>query len=76
VAPVATDLHLPGFPAIAFELGVDASGVQLTLTSFLIGMAVGRLVPVAARLVQGLAGAGGMVIGSPGRSAGCLTLSA
>ncbi|MEU4155146.1 Bcr/CflA family efflux MFS transporter [Actinoplanes sp. NPDC026670] len=99
VAPVATDLYLPGFPAIGAELGVDASGVQLTLTSFLIGMAVGQLVTgplsdrygrrkplvvsvavsvaagvacavaptlpllVAARLVQGLAGAGGMVIG-------------
>ncbi|WP_433788554.1 multidrug effflux MFS transporter [Actinoplanes sp. CA-252034] len=99
VAPVATDLYLPGFPAIGAELGGDASGVQLTLTSFLIGMAVGQLVTgplsdrygrrkpllvsvavcvvagvacavaptlpllVAARLVQGLAGAGGMVIG-------------
>ncbi|MFD1374200.1 Bcr/CflA family efflux MFS transporter [Actinoplanes sichuanensis] len=99
VAPVATDLYLPGFPAIGAELGADASGVQLTLTSFLIGMAVGQLVTgplsdrfgrrkplvvsvavcvvagvacavaptlpllVAARLVQGLAGAGGMVIG-------------
>lgn len=99
VAPVATDLYLPGFPAIGAEFGADASGVQLTLTSFLIGMAVGQLVSgplsdrygrrkpllvsvavcvvagigcalaptlpllVAARLVQGLAGAGGMVIG-------------
>jgi DHA1 family bicyclomycin/chloramphenicol resistance-like MFS transporter len=99
VAPVATDLYLPGFPAMGAELGADASGVQLTLTSFLIGMAVGQLVTgplsdrygrrtplvvsvavsvvagvgcalaptlpllVVARLVQGLAGAGGMVIG-------------
>jgi DHA1 family bicyclomycin/chloramphenicol resistance-like MFS transporter len=99
VAPVATDLYLPGFPAIGAALGTDASGVQLTLTAFLIGMAVGQLVTgplsdrygrrkpliasvavcvvagvacavaptlpllVAARLVQGLAGAGGMVIG-------------
>jgi DHA1 family bicyclomycin/chloramphenicol resistance-like MFS transporter len=99
VAPIATDLYLPGFPAIGADLGVDASGVQLTLTAFLVGMAVGQLVTgplsdrygrrtplivsvvvcvvagvacalaptlpllVAARLVQGLAGAGGMVIG-------------
>jgi DHA1 family bicyclomycin/chloramphenicol resistance-like MFS transporter len=99
VAPVATDLYLPGFPAMGAELGADASGVQLTLTAFLIGMAVGQLgtgplsdrygrraplvasvavsvvagiacalaptlpLLVAGRLVQGLAGAGGMVIG-------------
>ena len=99
VAPVATDLYLPGFPAIGDDLGADASGVQLTLTAFLVGMAFGQLVMgplsdrygrrrpllasaavcvlagvvcavaptlpvlVAARLVQGLAGAGGMVIG-------------
>ena len=43
-APIATDLYLPGFPAIAHDLGVDASGVQLTLTTFLIGLAVGQLV--------------------------------
>jgi MFS transporter, DHA1 family, multidrug resistance protein len=98
-APVATDLYLPGFPALGDELGAGASGVQLTLTAILVGMAVGQLVMgplsdrygrrrpllastavcvlaaavaalapslgvlVAARFVQGLAGAGGMVIG-------------
>jgi MFS transporter, DHA1 family, multidrug resistance protein len=99
VAPVATDLYLPGFPGLGDDLGVGASAVQLTLTSFLAGLALGQLVMgplsdrygrrrplilsatvcvvagvacatapnlavlVAARLVQGLAGAGGMVIG-------------
>lgn len=99
VAPVATDLYLPGFPAMGDDLGADASGVQLTLTSFLVGLAFGQLVMgplsdrfgrrtpllvsagicvvagvvcatapslavlVVARLVQGFAGAGGMVIG-------------
>ncbi|HET8987934.1 MAG TPA: multidrug effflux MFS transporter [Humibacillus sp.] len=99
VAPIATDLYLPGFPELGAELGVSTSGVQLTLTAFLVGMAVGQLVmgplsdrvgrrgplvgsavvcvvagaasalaptlPVllGARLLQGLAGAGGMVIG-------------
>jgi DHA1 family bicyclomycin/chloramphenicol resistance-like MFS transporter len=98
-APIATDLYLPGFPAIARDLAVDASGVQLTLTTFLIGLACGQLIMgpisdrfgrrlpliasavlcvaagvlaaaaphlgilVVARLIQGLAGAGGMVIG-------------
>jgi DHA1 family bicyclomycin/chloramphenicol resistance-like MFS transporter len=99
VAPVATDLYLPGFPALGDDLHADASGVQLTLTAFLVGLAFGQLVmgpladrfgrrrplvvstavcvlaggvcalaptlPVlaAGRLVQGFAGAGGMVIG-------------
>ncbi|HET6530269.1 MAG TPA: multidrug effflux MFS transporter [Actinoplanes sp.] len=98
-APIAIDLYLPGFPAMAGDLGLDASGVQLTLTTFLAGLACGQLVMgplsdrygrrlpllisaavcvvagvvtaiapnlwvlVAARLVQGLTGAGGMVIG-------------
>ncbi len=98
-APIATDLYLPGFPAIGHDLGSDASGVQLTLTTFLAGLALGQLVMgplsdrfgrrtplvasaaacvvagvvsavaptltvlVIARLVQGFAGAGGMVIG-------------
>ncbi|MEV6303359.1 multidrug effflux MFS transporter [Actinoplanes sp. NPDC051861] len=43
VAPVATDLYLPGFPAIGAELGANASGVQLTLTTFLVGLALGQL---------------------------------
>ncbi|MDR7255114.1 DHA1 family bicyclomycin/chloramphenicol resistance-like MFS transporter [Nocardioides sp. BE266] len=99
VAPVSTDLYLPGFPAIAAALDASPSGVQLTLTAFLIGLAFGQLVMgpvsdrygrrgpllasatvcvvagvvcalapslpvlIAARAVQGFAGAGGMVIG-------------
>ncbi len=43
-APIATDLYLPGFPAIGDDLGSAASGVQLTLTAFLIGLACGQLV--------------------------------
>ncbi|MBD7994679.1 multidrug effflux MFS transporter [Arthrobacter sp. Sa2CUA1] len=41
--PFTTDLYLPSFPEIARELGASASGVQLTLTAFLIGMAAGQL---------------------------------
>jgi len=99
VAPVATDLYLPGFPAMGESLDTGPSGVQLTLTTFLVGLAFGQLVMgplsdrfgrrrplvvsatvcvaagvvcalapslpvlVAARLAQGFAGAGGMVIG-------------
>lgn len=44
VMPLATDMYLPAFPRMAEELGTDPSGVQLTLTSFLFGMAAGQLV--------------------------------
>ena len=52
LAPFATDLYLPGFPAIAVALDTDASGVQLTLTTFLVGLAFGQLVtgPLSDRL--------------------------
>ncbi|GAA3199796.1 multidrug effflux MFS transporter [Microbacterium terregens] len=40
---LSTDLYLPSFPSIAQDLGVGASAVQLTLTAFLAGSAVGQL---------------------------------
>lgn len=99
VAPFATDLYLPAFPQMASDLATDATGVQLTLTAFLVGVAAGQLVfgplsdrfgrklPLvvgsllfvassavvvvaptagiltAARVVQGISGAAGMVLG-------------
>ncbi|TDQ54311.1 multidrug effflux MFS transporter [Actinorugispora endophytica] len=98
VAPLATDMYLPAFPDMADDLDTTASGVQLTLTAFLIGLglgqlfigplsdAVGRRRPLligslvclgagvacalapnvetlaAARFVQGLSGAAGVVL--------------
>ncbi|MDX3855493.1 multidrug effflux MFS transporter [Streptomyces sp. AK02-01A] len=44
VGPLSTDMYLPAFPRMAVELGTDASGVQLTLTAFLVGMTLGHLV--------------------------------
>ncbi|MDQ1020185.1 multidrug effflux MFS transporter [Streptomyces afghaniensis] len=44
VLPLATDMYLPAFPAMADDLSTDASGVQLTLTAFLFGTAAGQLV--------------------------------
>lgn len=44
VGPLSTDMYLPAFPRMAEELGTDASGVQLTLTAFLVGMTAGHLV--------------------------------
>jgi DHA1 family bicyclomycin/chloramphenicol resistance-like MFS transporter len=52
VAPVATDLYLPAFPQMAAELHASATGVQLTLTAFLLGLTFGQLVfgPLSDRL--------------------------
>lgn len=44
VAPFATDLYLPAFPKMVDQLHTTAAGVQLTLTAFLIGLALGQLV--------------------------------
>ncbi len=96
--PISMDLYLPVLPALTDELGATASAAQLTLTTCLIGLAVGQVIAgplsdrfgrrrpllvgivayvaasalcamsptietlVVARLVQGLAGAVGIVI--------------
>ena len=44
IAPLATDMYVPGFPAVAADLGATATQVQLTLTTFFVGMALGQLV--------------------------------
>ncbi len=98
IAPFATDLYLPAFPQMTTDLSTSDAGVQLSLTTFLIGAGIGQLVfgplsdrigrrppllfgvvlflitslasafapsiglLVAFRLLQGIAGAAGMVI--------------
>ena len=44
IAPLATDMYVPAFPDVARDLGTSATAVQLTLTTFFTGMAVGQLV--------------------------------
>ncbi|WP_407443831.1 multidrug effflux MFS transporter [Rhodococcus sp. (in: high G+C Gram-positive bacteria)] len=44
VAPLAIDMYLPAFPEMAEEFDTSASAIQLTLTTFLLGMAIGQLV--------------------------------
>lgn len=99
IAPLATDLYLPAFPAMTDDLQTSATGIQLSLTAFLAGAGIGQVIfgplsdrvgrrgpvlvgltvcvlasvatalaptvafLVAARVVQGLSGAAGMVIG-------------
>nr|WP_268790681.1 multidrug effflux MFS transporter [Nocardioides sp. Soil777] len=44
IAPLATDMYVPAFPLVGNDLGAGATGVQLTLTTFFVGMALGQLV--------------------------------
>ena len=44
VEPLGTDIYLPAFPRMTGELGTSPAGVQLTLTSFMVGLAIGHLV--------------------------------
>lgn len=43
ISPFSIDMYLPGFPAIAGELHTSIARVQLSLTSYLIGISVGQL---------------------------------
>lgn len=51
LGPLGVDMYLPAFPAIGEDLGASPAAVQLTLATFLLGMAAGQLVvgPLADR---------------------------
>ncbi|WP_430335570.1 multidrug effflux MFS transporter [Rhodococcus sp. ACT016] len=44
IAPLATDMYLPGLPSMADSLGTSPASVQLTLTTFMAGLGIGQLV--------------------------------
>jgi DHA1 family bicyclomycin/chloramphenicol resistance-like MFS transporter len=44
VAPLSIDMYLPGLPALQRQFDSSASGVQLTLTSCLLGLALAQVV--------------------------------
>ncbi|MCQ1946137.1 MULTISPECIES: multidrug effflux MFS transporter [unclassified Arthrobacter] len=44
VAPLSIDMYLPAFPHMAHDLNTSATGIQLTMTAFLVGLALGQLV--------------------------------
>lgn len=44
IAPLSTDMYVPAFPLVGRDLGASATQVQLTLTTFFVGMALGQLV--------------------------------
>lgn len=43
ISPFSIDMYLPGFPAIAKDLNTTIDKVELSLTSYLIGIAIGQL---------------------------------
>lgn len=43
ISPFSIDMYLPGFPAIALDLKTSIDQVQLSLTAYLVGIAVGQL---------------------------------
>lgn len=51
VAPMATDMYLPGLPALAADLAVSPTSAQLTLSAFFFGFGGGQLIygPIADR---------------------------
>jgi DHA1 family bicyclomycin/chloramphenicol resistance-like MFS transporter len=69
ISPLATDMYLAGLPALGRALHTSASAAQLSLTAFLIGLAVGQIVlgPVSdafGRRVLLLAGPAAFVVAS------------
>ncbi|MFF5372971.1 MFS transporter [Streptomyces sp. NPDC013187] len=44
VSPLAIDMYLSAFPRMARDLHASTTGIQLTLITFMTGLAVGQLV--------------------------------
>lgn len=72
IAPLSIDMYLPVFPIIADELGVPVATVQLSLSAFFIGLAVGQLLwgPIADRFGRRRPLVAGMLLYTVA-SAGC-----
>lgn len=43
LTPLAIDMYLPAMPTIARDFGVNAGAVQITLTAYTAGFAIGQL---------------------------------
>jgi DHA1 family bicyclomycin/chloramphenicol resistance-like MFS transporter len=44
IGPFSSDMYLPGFPAMAKDLKTSISDIQLSLTSYLIGVCIGQII--------------------------------
>lgn len=43
LGPLSIDMYLPAFPTMAVQLGVPVARIQLSLTSFFVGLAFGQM---------------------------------
>ena len=43
LTPLSVDMYLPAIPSIAADLGARVEAVQLTISTFLIGFAIGQM---------------------------------
>lgn len=43
LGPLSIDMYLPSFPNVAQDLGIAASHIQYTLSSYFLGLAIGQL---------------------------------
>jgi DHA1 family bicyclomycin/chloramphenicol resistance-like MFS transporter len=71
-ASISTDVYLPGMPAMAHALGADTGTSEWTISSYLIGFALGQLLwgPIGDRMGRRLPVAIGLVLFCLG-SIGC-----
>ena len=44
IGPLSIDMYLPGFPVIAADLHATISQIQLSLTSYFIGISIGQII--------------------------------
>lgn len=44
ISPFSIDMYLPGFPAIARDLNTTIDRVQLSLTSYMVGISIGQMI--------------------------------
>ena len=44
IGPLTIDMYLPALPALGEDLGATSSTVQLTVSSFFAGMAIGQVI--------------------------------
>jgi len=43
IGPLSIDMYLPSLPAIGHDLQADAASVQMTVTAYFVGLAIGQL---------------------------------
>ncbi|WP_445497437.1 Bcr/CflA family multidrug efflux MFS transporter [Photorhabdus sp. SF281] len=62
--PLAIDMYLPSLPTVAEDFGVDSGRVQMTLSSYILGFAIGQMIygPMADSLGRKPVILGGVIV--------------